>query len=384
MEVPENLPNLTISPDQIPIIRVKSIRFQNFKVFEDEIFDFTKDGKCKPFICFYGGNGTGKSTILDVIQLLFTRFDGREEEQIKNILGRSVRHIDGKQNGLYGEDDFLITANIHSSIGDYEIQINKKGFIKDHPDLIKAFVYRMCFCARYDQELNIFQLNRDKWVLFKRLFEAVTGFEIKEIDSVFNESEDPVQADIMNKYVLGFYVCKPSGTITHKECSAGEKKIIKSFSTLLNKEYIPSIVCVDNVEMHIEAGRHLQLITEIKNSFPNSQIFTATHSYQITRNFGERDQLYDLRLLQLPEVIRKEKWRFYLADEIRDGVSKIESLTIDRKILEREINIGRELLRKCLDGNMNLNNDYSIIEETEMFLKRVAHLFVSDTISYYQ
>lgn len=378
------LPNFNLDPSKVPDVKIKSIRFQNFKAFEDATFDFTSGGKCKPFLCFFGGNGCGKTTILDTIQLLFTRFEGREDDQIKYVLGKSVRHIDGKQNGIYGTDDFLITAKIHSSVGDYDVLINKNGFINDHPLEVKSIVYRICYYARFDQELNIFQLNRDKWAVFKGLFEAVTGFEIEEIDNVFDESDDPVQSDILRKYVLGFYINKPDETITHKECSAGEKKIIKSFSTLLNKEYIPSIICVDNVEMHVEAGRHLQLIDQMKKSFPDSQIFTATHSHQISKNFGDRNQLYDLRLIKLPEAIRKEKWRFYLADEIRDSLSKLESLTIEKKVLDREIVTGRELLRMCLDVNCNFEDDYSLIERSEMFLKCVAHLFVSDITSYYQ
>lgn len=377
------LPNFDLDPDKVPNVKIKSIRFQNIKCFEDETFDFTVNGICKPFICFHGKNGLGKTTILDSIQLIFTRFDGREGDQIKYILGKSVRHIDGKPHGIYGTDDFLITAQIQSSSGDYEVLINKNGFVKDHPDEIKLMAYRLCYFARYDQELNIFQLNREKWNVFKDLFEAVTGFTIEEMDSVFNESDDPVQADIMKKYVLGFYVHKPYETITHKECSAGERKIIKSFSTLLNKEYLPPIICVDNVEMHVEVGRHLQLIASMKKSFPNSQIFTSTHSHQISR-FGERNQLYDLRLIRLPEAIKKEKWRFYIADEIQDGISKLESLVIDKKILEREINIGKELLKKCFDVNMNFETDYSLIEESENFLKNVSHLFIIDTLEYYQ
>ena len=379
----ENLPNFNLDPNKIPDIRIKSIRFQNFKVFEDETFDFTNDNICKPFICFYGNNGSGKSTILETIQLLFTRFEGREKEQLKNLLGKSVRHIDGKPNGIYGDDDFLITAKIQYK-DEYEIKINKTGFINDHPKEIKEIVYRLCYYARFDQELNIFQLARSKWDVFKRLFEAVTGFEIKEMDGVFNDSDDPVQKDILNKYVLGFYIYKPDEIITHKECSAGERKIIKSFSTLLNKEYTPEIICIDNVEMHVESGRHLQLINEIKKSFPKSQIFTSTHSYQISRNFGDRNQLYDLRLIKLSEALRKEKWRLYIADEIKDGLAKIESMSLKKEILDREMNIGKELLEMCLDENMNFENDYSIVERSEQFLKNVYHLFILDVMNYYE
>ena len=82
--------------------------------------------------------------------------------------------------GVYGKDDFLLTANISSSIGDYEVQLNKSGFIKDHPEEIKRLVYRICYAAKFDQDLKNFQLKRRKWKTFKKLFEAVTVFEIEE------------------------------------------------------------------------------------------------------------------------------------------------------------------------------------------------------------
>ena len=136
--------------------------------------------------------------------------------------------------------------------------------------------------------------------------------------------------------------------------------------------------------MHVESGRHLQLINEIKKSFPKSQIFTSTHSYQISRNFGDRNQLYDLRLIKLSEALRKEKWRLYIADEIKDGLAKIESMSLKKEILDREMNIGKELLEMCLDENMNFENDYSIVERSEQFLKNVYHLFILDVMNYYQ
>jgi energy-coupling factor transporter ATP-binding protein EcfA2 len=377
----QDLPDFKVEQDKIPEIRVKSIHFQNFKAFEDAKFDFTNNDSCKKFICFFGNNGCGKSTILDTLQLIFSRFEGRTDEKTKALLGKLVRHTDGKQNGVYGNDDFLITAQIHSSLGDYEVQINKSGFIKDHPEEVKMIVYRLFFYARFDQELNQFQLARSKWDTFKELFEAVTGFKVEEQTGLFDESEDPVQADILRQYVLGFLVHKPDEIITHKECSAGERKIIKSFSTLLNKEYMPSIVCVDNAEMHVEAGRHIQLIQSMKKCFPNSQIFATTHSYQISRNFGERNQLYDLRLLKESSIIKEQPWRLYIADELKDAISKLKSFTIKRNIVDISIAQGDTLVKKCFDP---LVTEHEIVTKSRIFLQRIAQLFLEDMLSYYK
>ncbi|GAG28578.1 unnamed protein product, partial [marine sediment metagenome] len=203
------LPDFKIDESEIPDVRIKSIHFQNYKVFENFELDLLSKESCKPFACFFGPNGCGKTTILDGIQLIFSRFEGRDQQSLQALLGKSVRHVDGKQTGgIYGEEDFLITANLECSLGDYEVKINKSGFLedKDHPVEIKNVLYRLCFYARFDQELHQFQLARNKWELFKDLFESVTGFQIEESIDIFSDSADPIQADMMKKYVLSFQV----------------------------------------------------------------------------------------------------------------------------------------------------------------------------------
>jgi len=363
----------------VPSVKIKSLRFENFKAFDDDSFDFTIDNKCKNFICFHGPNGTGKSTILDAITIIFSKYEGRKIEHLIALLGKSVRHVDGVRRAMYDKDsNFLLTADIECSLGDYQIEINKSGFIKDHPIEIKDIINDICFYAKYDQELHQFQLARDKWAIFKELFEAVTGFTIEETTTLFSSSDNPVQAEILRKYVLGFMVQKPDEKISHKECSAGERKIIKSFSTLLNKKSNPSIVLIDNAEMHVESGRHINLIESMKKCFPSSQIFATTHSYQISRNFGERNQLYDLRLLKSTPLIARESWRLYMVDEIKDNISKLRSFVSceDKKTW---IDYGEELIKRCLESS----DDVTLIDNCKYFLTKISGFYVADIVYYY-
>jgi len=371
-----DLPNFQLDELDIPPIKIKSIHIQNLKGYKDYTFDFSQDRdgdeQCKTFVCFHGPNGTGKTTVLEAIQLIFSRFDSYEADRLKAYLGKNVRNEDGKSSGIYSEEDFLLTATIQKSPTEfYEVQINKTGFIKDHPDDVKDIFYRLFFYARLDQELNQFQLNRDKWPIFKELCEAVTGFEIEEKENVFDLSEDPVQAELMNKYILGFWVKKPHEKISHTECSAGERKIIKSFSTMLNMEYTPKVICIDNATMHVELGRHIALIESIKKCFPDSQIFATTHSYRMSRNFGAKNQMYDLRLVNNPDI---KGWRLQMFDEIEDSVYKLESLTSNQVEVQLEIARGEILKEKCYSEKDGLG----LREEVEVFLKRVVHLHVID------
>jgi len=382
------LPNFNIDQSAIPTVRLKSIRYKNYKVFSDYLIDFSNSNNvdgCSDFACFYGPNGSGKTTILNSINLIFSRFDRYTEDRLIALLGKSVRNIDGIKRGIYENDaDFLITAEVYSSLGDYKIQINKRGFIEDHPEKIKLLFSRLIYAARFDQELHQFQLERKQWKMFQELFEAVTGFKTEEKKDLFSESEDPVQAQLIDKYIFDFLVYKPDETINHADCSAGERKIIKSFSILLNKEYKPQIILVDNIAMHVESGRHLELIKCMRKCFPNSQIFATTHSYDISKNFANRSQLYDLRLLKSSNFIKENPWRLYCSDEIQDGIKKLQAIRSNNGMvcddIEKEIDKGKRLFDKCFE----LSDHSKFLEDVKGFVKMVSQLVIEDLFQYHK
>lgn len=365
-----------------PKVRIKSIRFQNYKVFEDFKFDFSNKDEIKQFLCFIGPNGVGKSTILSATRLIFGNFENLDEDRLYYNLGRSIRHSGKYKDNSLSTDNFLITAEIQSSFGDYEIQIDRNGFVKDHPQEIKDYLYKIYFYTRFDQELHNFQLKRSQWKRFKAIFEAITGFKIKEHYDVFSTTDDPEQSKLINDYVLAFTVKKPHETILHKECSDGERKIIKSFSTLLNLEFQPQIIMTDNVEMHVQSSRHLNLIKEMKLCFPDSQIFTTTHSYHISRHFAERNQIYDLRIIYAKPVVVEEQWRLFIADEIQDRLVKLEGL-LSRKKFIADYDFIKKYGEKLYNISMNkkINNIEIFKDNVKGFVSDVDNLYVDDLIS---
>ena len=143
---------------------------------------------------------------------------------------------------------------------------------------------------------------------------------------------------------------------------------------------MPSVVCIDNAEMHVEAGRHIQLIQSLKRCFPKSQIFATTHSYQISRNFGDRNQLYDLRLIKEDNIIQLEPWRLYVSDEIKEAISKLRSFTIYPETINLLIKQGEVLIKKCFDP---LRLESEIVIDSKIYLQRIAQLFVEDMVLYY-
>ena len=355
---------------EMPYVKIKSIYIKNYKIFHDFFIDFVHEDKISNFACFIGPNGCGKSTTLEVIQSIFSNYDQYDQTRLKSMLGKCVRHTEGgDKSGIYGESDFCIRAVINSSYGDYEAVLTKEGFKVNHPDKIRGLAMRLCYYTRFDQELRKFQLDKSKWAIFKELYEAVTGFEIEEEETQFAVGN----SRISKEFVFGFWVKKPNETIHHTECSDGERKIMKSFSSLLTLDYIPSIILIDNVEMHVESGRHLPLIKAMKRCFYDSQIITTTHSYHISRNFSQKNQVYDLRLLNCSEIYRREPWRLQVFDEIKDSLIKLETLPNTEELQSD----GRGLIKQ-LNYSIEDVNEYR--RDVKQFMFEVVSCFVEDLI----
>lgn len=367
---------------EMPNIKIKSLYIENFKAYDNFYMDFClgvgDEYAIKDFICFIGENGAGKSTALNAIQMLFQRYDGYDQDRIATNMGRCIRHVNYSSDGSFqGVDNFLIRAVLEGDCYNYEVSMDRNGFINDHPAEIKEMLYRLCYFARFDQELHQFQLRREKWDEFKTLFESVTSYEIEEIQDVFSSGDDPIQAEIAEKYVLGFTVKKPHETISHKECSNGERKVIKSFSTLLNLEIMPRIILIDDIAMHVALSRHMKLIDAMKRCYPDSQIFSTTHSYRMTKNLKKNDDIYDLRLMHADEIIKKEPWRLRIVDEIGDALYKLEGIPcID---ISKTHDEGKKILDALSLGIKDLDR-FEI--ELSNFLKDVSDLYVKGMLSY--
>jgi predicted ATP-binding protein involved in virulence len=361
-------PNFQI--DKIPNVKVKSIRFQNYKAFDNTTFDFVdKEGKIKDFVCFIGPMGSGKSTLLYTVQLLFSNFEGYESSRIENNLSKSIRHVEDKKKS---RSNFKITAKILVDGKESTLIIDKTGFKKKHPESIKTLLYRLCYLSRLDQDLNKFQLKRDRWPKFKELFESVTGYTIEEYaNPFFDSSDDPHLAELLKNYVLDFLVKKPYETIHLKECSDGEKKIIKSFSTMLNLDYTPPIILIDNFEMHVHRFRHMALMDALRKCYPESQIFSTTHSHSISKALGHNAGVFDMRLLRANDLVKKEPWRLKIIDEMDDCIIKLKAVeSIPTLITE-----AKKIQDLCYAP---INDLEKFREMLTRFLGKVNELFVGD------
>jgi len=366
--------------------RLISVRLTNFKSYEDYLFNLMgTDGNVKRMVGLFGPNGSGKSTMQDAIGLLFRNFAGYDRQRLATSLQRYVRNVDNPD--VAGEvaselpdsdssmvieaeniarDDFKSSATetwkvegwfITENGDDYTVVVSNDpelyrwrppsrpgldatvaGLKHDHPPEVKVALPKQCFVTKYDQELQKFQLRKDRWLVFKKLFEAVTGFPVEKHDGEMSDEAKDRRENrhlaCIDEFVLGLAIRKPHETISERQCSDGERKILKSFTTVLNKEVIPSIILIDNVEMHVEVDRHVSLVECIEQCFPDSQIIFTTHSPMIINEYP----LDRLVSLANKKISPSETWRQEMLRILR-GV----------KLVFRDSDFVGEAATLCLD-----------------------------------
>ena len=74
---------------------LKSLTLKNFCNYENHTFEFTKpDGSPYNFICLFGPNGIGKTSLFEAISMLTGNFAGRRREAVLQSLTKFVRNKD--------------------------------------------------------------------------------------------------------------------------------------------------------------------------------------------------------------------------------------------------------------------------------------------------
>lgn len=332
-----------------PKIKLLRLRLNNFCRYKNAEISFVdKNTNVIPLSCVIGPNGTGKTTILNAISMLCSSFEGYDDKRFRAMMLKSVRNsMNMASDEEFNNADFTVEADFWSdSHGEYKVGFNRNHFFSRHPDYIEINLSDLCILTRFDEELRVFQVRRDRWPIFRDLFSAITGFPIEEEANIFDDSTDSRMNKLNEDFVLGFRINKGDNreTITHRQCSSGERKIAKCFSTILNRQNIPSIVLIDNATMHVETGRHISVINSLEKCFPDTQMIVTCHSVPVAKSLPRRERLVEMRFLDCSQVFRDEPWRMRVMDDLIDAFERI-NLSASRETLKPLIK-ENQLLRK--------------------------------------
>ena len=299
---------------------LKRLRLQNFCNFENHTFEFTKtDGSPYPLICFYGPNGAGKSTVLEAISLLTSDQTGRPTSYVRNSLCKYVRNknYDPSYQRLVGHtyDNHLISGNEEKDLPemqiegtyeyegkDYVILMNQDGWVRNeflsgsadrhesegpwHQHELKLR-RRISHSIKTDSDLslNSFQIHFAYQKEFEEIVSTVMRYPVQCV-------RRPELSSTKEDFCTDVILIKNEHHIHFKRMSAGERKILKSFSEVLNLMHTlanpspgdpamvgwPKLLLMDNLVMHVYYDRHVTMVDCLKRVFNEQQIFATTHS----------------------------------------------------------------------------------------------------------
>jgi len=327
---------------------LKKLKLVNYCAYEDHTFDFTKkDGTPYQFVCFFGPNGIGKSTLLEAISMLTMNNAGRGEEFIKQSLQKYIHDPDYdpmwqtfKDKKFWSEErekvDMLIEGTYVMDGKEYVVQLTQNGYIKndfapippsdvDEDEAIEiqrsgpwgenhlAHRQRISHFIKTDSDLSLhkIQIHVSQKKKFENIVEQITRYPAECLEPLgMTAQEKSFCTDFVIKKTK-----KKSGTkyrIHFKRMSVGEKKIAKSFSELLNLMRAlscpapgqpampgwPRLLLIDNIVMHIYFDRHVSMISNLIDAFDKQQIFATTHSGVLIPRFlnNEHDSTKELMI----------------------------------------------------------------------------------------
>ncbi len=336
---------------------LKSIKLKNYCNYTDHTFSFIKpDGKPYRLIVFYGPNGIGKTNCLEAIAKMTMNTAGRNEEQIQRSLKKYVRNIDydplcNRLTGLKYENGIItgkkednlepmfIEAVYEMDGNDYHIELGETGYLRNDfapvaPDADedekseimssgpwgqKHLLYRQrvthFITSDSDLSMSKFQLHISQVNDFEKIVSAITRYKADCVSPSGTTPQD-------REYCTDFIITKGIHRIHYKRMSAGEKKICKSFSQVLNLIHDlehpcqgeismpgwPRILLLDNIVMHVYYDRHVIMADSIKKIFSKQQIFATTHSGTLIQRAKNKENDYDNELyIDLEKVIKEEE-----------------------------------------------------------------------------
>lgn len=174
-------------------MKIESLRIENFRSFKDETILFDN------FTCFVGANGSGKSTILNALNVFFRQYKDCKTDLSKLTI-EDFHHKNAK-------DPIKITVTFEN------ISDNAKSDLSDYVRQDKLIVSSI---AIYDSALELAEVkqygNRLGFQKFRRYFEAdKNGEKVAELKNIYedlkkqfpdlpNPGTKPVMASSLKEY----------------------------------------------------------------------------------------------------------------------------------------------------------------------------------------
>lgn len=301
-------------------MKIRKIKIENYKIFDNLELDFiNKDGKTLDMVVLAGINGTGKTTLLELIssalvqhvntttyqEAKYVRFDlelsNDEMEAFEKYI--ASQKLEDKFNAAFGSGNII---SIDNGEGD------KNAGIMIFPDTIhyfrqfirtNDFDFKICYLHDFSTTLDVKKLESFKLLDFenfehnieeffkititRHLFDnrnntaaQVINAQIDRINSVLGNIETVSRIVDIDDNKLIFENIKGNKLLL-KDLSAGEKQLFYRAIYLSALELANSIVLVDEPELSLHPTWQKSIADLYKKAGMNNQVFMATHSPHI-------------------------------------------------------------------------------------------------------
>lgn len=317
-------------------MRVKQLKMQSFRGIGDLTIDFDE----KEPTVFIGINGVGKSSILDCLAILLSRFSSAIQHSTGSGRSFTEEDIKNEKNETHNE----IITNFESQKFTWSLTKVKKGRIKDTSSnlseinkIVENIKYQLSSSEQYNLPVIIYySTNRavlDIPLKIKKqhsftqidIYEnalAGTGSEFRIFFEWFRKQEDlenelrlennpnyrDKQLEAVRQAIsslipnftklrvrrspLRMTLQKDSEELIVNQLSDGEKCLLAMVGDLARRLAIANpglenpldgygVVLIDEIELHLHPKWQRKIIPALTRTFPNCQFIVTTHSPQV-------------------------------------------------------------------------------------------------------
>ncbi len=264
-------------------MKIKKIAIKNFKIFDDINFTFTnKENEINDIIVLAGVNGTGKTTLLNIINDLF---NNKFENYFKSNQNKEDYLINFE---LFDE---LNNKNISVSISKNKIQWdNTESFNEIKPEKVINLTYLTNINSFKNYKEEIIKLVNQP--IIKKIMQNknippvnIINNEINNIKNIFSEFEilsELIEFEDDNLIFKSINNTK----VSFDDLSEGEKQLYVTGIYLYKLNINNSIILIDEPEKSIHPSWQQNILKLYQKIGKNNQIITATHSPHIINNLN--------------------------------------------------------------------------------------------------
>lgn len=381
-------------------MHISKLQVKNFKRFTDLTIDLSAVTPPPKLVLLIGANGSGKSSVFDVFNLLLTR-------SVQSSLERIDMSYYRKAQNQFLEIEVLLSNGVELYIKNKETEatIPPRKFygrtsLRQLPRLTRKQLGQRAINYEHDSDRPYTFIDRDE--RFENDIEKITELILSD---VFNGNRQT--SEIKDKYVapindafrrifgeeesisLQLISLKPplegrvaeilfkkgDSTLPYDYLSSGEKEVFNVLLNLLSRSsyFTDTIYFYDEIDLHLNTQLQYELLKEItENWIPdNCQFWTASHSLGFIDYANDSEQAviidFDNLNFDLPQTLfPKEKNRF---DVFEIAVSQ-EFLS---KIFEGKTIVFSENTDTPFYNNLNIKDTIFFIgnDKKDVFYKAV-------------